>query len=135
MEKVLVAAAVVRRDDAVLVCRRPVVKRHGGLWEFPGGKLHAGESFRDALCRELREELGVELVSTGETLLVEHDPGSPFEIHFIEAAIEGEPRALEHEEVRWISIAACRDLAFAPSDRVFVESCLTARTTHMTFEE
>lgn len=130
MEKVLVAAAVIRRGDSVLLCRRPRAKRHGGLWEFPGGKLHPGESLADALCRELQEELGVELTSMGATLFTGHDPGSPFEVHFVEAEIAGEPSALEHEAVEWVPTAACHHLALAPSDRAFAESCLRAQASH-----
>ena len=50
-----VLAAVVRRDDRYLVCRRPAHKRHGGLWEFPGGKIHAGETLLGAARRAERD--------------------------------------------------------------------------------
>jgi 8-oxo-dGTP pyrophosphatase MutT (NUDIX family) len=56
-----VLAAVIRRQDRYLVCRRPAHKRHGGLWEFPGGKLEPGETLLEAARRELREELGAEV--------------------------------------------------------------------------
>ncbi len=127
MEKVLVAAAVIRRGESVLLCQRPRAKRHGGLWEFPGGKLHAGETFVEALRRELREELGVEVVAAGASPLhVGSDPGSPFEIHFITVEIAGEPVALEHEQVAWVPLAACRTYALAPSDDEFVRAVLNA---------
>ena len=54
-----VVAAVITRGDLVLACRRNAEREAGGLWEFPGGKVEAGESPRDALVREIREELGV----------------------------------------------------------------------------
>ena len=56
----VVAAALVDGDGRVLLARRPEGKAHAGLWEFPGGKVEAGESPEAALVRELREELGVE---------------------------------------------------------------------------
>jgi mutator protein MutT len=125
MEKIQVAAAVIRRGESVLLCQRPRAKRHGGLWEFPGGKLHAGESMAEALRRELREELGVEVTAAGESPLhVGHDPGSPFEIHFTAVEIAGEPVALEHEQVAWVPVAACHAYALAPSDREFVRRFL-----------
>jgi len=60
-----VLASVIERDQKLLVCRRPVHKRHGGLWEFPGGKVQKGESDLEAARRELREELAVEVTGVG----------------------------------------------------------------------
>jgi 8-oxo-dGTP diphosphatase len=122
--KILVAAAVIRKGGCVLLCQRPVEKRHGGLWEFPGGKVGDGETLIAALCRELREELLVDVISTGTTLLVERDKGSPFEIHFISTAIAGEPSAQEHDRIEWVPIDACARYPLAPADRKFVERCL-----------
>jgi mutator protein MutT len=124
VQKILVAAAVIRRGNAVLLCQRPVWKRHGGLWEFPGGKLHTGESLADAIRRELREELLVEVIFTGATLLIEQDPGSPFEIHFIETEISGEPYAQEHDRIEWVPTVLCTQFPLAPSDREFAERFL-----------
>jgi mutator protein MutT len=116
-----VLAAVIRRNGRVLVCRRPAHKRHGGLWEFPGGKLEYGESLLDAARREMREELGLEATGVGRTLAAIHDPGSPFLIEFVEVEIaEGaEPSTLEHEEIRWATAEELADLELAPSDRAF----------------
>jgi mutator protein MutT len=119
-----VLAAVIRRGDDYLLCRRPAHKRHGGLWEFPGGKLEAGESLLDAARRELMEELGVEVSSLGRTLLVVHDEGSCFRIEFVEVEIAGRPSALEHEEIAWLGQLEIKERDLAPSDRMFVVSCL-----------
>lgn len=115
----LVVAAVLVRDGRVLLCRRPLAKRHGGLWELPGGKVHAGESDEAALRRELAEELGLELERAGETLAEIADPGSPFVVRFLRADARGEPEAREHLAVEWVAIAAAPSYPLAPSDRGF----------------
>ncbi len=116
-----VVAAVVRRDTSYLVALRPDAKRHGGLWEFPGGKVRDGESTKDALQRELGEELGIAVTGTGALLFQARDPGSPYLVRFFETTIEGEPRALEHTEVRWASRPELADLSLAPADARFVD--------------
>lgn len=60
---------MIRRDGRYLVCRRPAQKRHGGLWEFPGGKIDDGESLLDAARRELAEELSINVIEVGATLM------------------------------------------------------------------
>ena len=114
-----VLAAVIRREDRYLVCQRPQGKRHGGLWEFPGGKVEPGESLLDAAHRELTEELGVAAVSVGEPIFSAHDDGSAFVIHFVPTEIEGEPVCLEHAALRWATLAEVATLELAPSDGQF----------------
>jgi mutator protein MutT len=121
---VLVLAAVVRRAGNYLLALRPAHKRHGGLWEFPGGKLEPGESWLEAARRELSQELGVEVLAAGEPRYRRADPGSPFEIVFVDVAIRGEPEAIEHDEVRWLAVGAMGGLAMPPTDRAFVEAVL-----------
>ena len=112
---------MIRRDGRYLVCRRPAHKRHGGLWEFPGGKFEPGESLLDAARREMREELALEATAVGRTLAAIRDPGSPFLIEFVEVEItdSAEPQALEHEEVQWVAAADLAAMDLAPSDARF----------------
>lgn len=119
--KIRVVAAVARRGQRYLVARRDPGKRHGGLWEFPGGKLEPGESLQAAVRRELAEELAVEVRSCGEQLFAIADPGSPFIIEFHPVAFEGEPECLEHSELAWVTVAELLRLDLAPSDRRFAE--------------
>jgi mutator protein MutT len=123
----LVVAAVLRRDEAVLLCRRPLAKRHGGLWELPGGKLHPGETAERALARELEEELGLTLTSAGARLAQFDDPGSTFTVAFHHVEARGEPEPREHLEVRWVPIADAAAYDLAPSDRRFVDAGFLSR--------
>lgn len=124
--KIHVVAAVIERASRYLACRRPHHKRHGGLWEFPGGKLEPGESLFDAALRELREELGVGVTTVDEPLLSVADAGSAFVIDFVPTEIVGEPTCLEHSELRWVTPTQLDQLDLAPSDRQFADFLLSS---------
>lgn len=117
-----VVAAVVRRGGRYLLGRRPEHKRHGGLWEFPGGKLHEGEDFLAAARRELAEELDLEALGVGVELAAFADPDSSFRIHFVEVEVAGTPRPHEHTAVGWYTPAELADLELAPADRAFADT-------------
>ena len=119
-----VVAAVIEKKRRYLVCKRPGNKRHGGLWEFPGGKLRPDESDFDAVRRELSEELNVITTEVGETLFKAPDPGSDFIVVFKRVRIIGEPQPLEHEALRWATPLEMIRLRMAPSDEVFVNQYL-----------
>lgn len=119
--KIDVIAAVMRREGKFLVCRRPPEKRHGGLWEFPGGKLEPGESFLSAAQRELREELNLIVTEIGDIRFESIDPGSNFVINFVDVVADGEPNPLEHSSVDWFAAEELLALPLAPSDRQFAE--------------
>lgn len=121
---VRVVAGVIRHGALFLVCRRPTHKRHGGLWEFPGGKCNPGESDEDALRRELHEELGVTVTAVGTELFAIDDPGSHFRIAFVPVEIGGRPLCLEHSELTWATPQALLSLELAPGDRSFVQHLL-----------
>lgn len=121
MNRQRVVACVVEADGRFLLCQRPIHKRHGGLWEFPGGKVGLDESDENAAARELKEELGVTLLTAGAPLFEAADFGSPFVIAFIPVTIVGTPVALEHMSIAWTTLANIHTLPLAPSDRKFVE--------------
>jgi mutator protein MutT len=117
-----VIACVIRESTTILLGRRPLHKRHGGLWELPGRKSEAGESDADTVRRELGEELDIhDIARVGSPLFEHRDPGSCFLIAFIPVAIFGVPQAMEHSEVRWVSIDDIPSLELAPSDAAFVQ--------------
>ncbi len=99
--------------------RRPAHKRHGGLWEFPGGKLRAGESNLEAVRRELAEELALIVIELGRSLFRADDEGSPFVIEFVEVVTTGEPVAREHSEIGWFTPSQLAELPLAPADERF----------------
>lgn len=127
--KIRVVASVIERDGRLLVCQRPAHKRHGGLWEFPGGKVEPGESDFDAAYRELEEELGVRVLEVGPLLFSIADPGSHFVIEFLSVRIEGEPVCLEHEALAWLAEEEMLSMPLAPSDAQFVRHRIGVGTT------
>ena len=114
-----VVAAVAERDGQYLICRRPADKRHGDLWEFPGGKLEPGETLEAAAHRELAEELGVRLGKVGPQLFAVNDPDSAFVIEFHPVELLDEPVCLEHSALAWVMVPAMLIMDLAPSDRRF----------------
>jgi len=114
-----VTAAVIERGGKVLIARRKKGDRFEGRWEFPGGKIEAGESPEECLRRELREEMGIE-VEAGEFLC-----SVPFEtsglsielMAFRTSLLTGEVQCHDHDEVRWIEPEHLGDFDLAEPDR------------------
>ena len=121
-----VVAALIARDDKYLICKRAAHKSNGGLWEFPGGKIEAGETPAEALRRECAEELAVQL-NVGECLLqVEHTyPHATIHLQLFACTVqEGEPQALEHQQICWVSRAELAEFNFSPADQYFVSQLI-----------
>lgn len=115
--QIRVVASIIEQDGKLLVCERPLHKRHGGLWEFPGGKVELGESDVEAVERELDEEFGVRVLEVGPVEFSVQGPGSEFVIEFLPAMIAGEPRALEHAALARVGEEELLGMRLAPSDR------------------
>lgn len=109
------------RRGQYLLCKRPDGKRHGGLWEFPGGKLETGEDHFAAAKRELLEELSLKVTACGDSLHSVADPQSPFIVDFVLTKVEGTPKLHEHQALLWVNADELSSLALAPSDKKFVQ--------------
>jgi 8-oxo-dGTP diphosphatase len=98
-----VAAAVIERPGEFLLAQRPEGKPYPGYWEFPGGKIEAGEDPYGALVRELREELGIEVTAAAPWITrVYAYTHATVRLHFLRvSAWRGEPQPLEDQAIRW----------------------------------
>ena len=115
--RIVVAAAVISRDDRYFVTRRQAGVHLEGYWEFPGGKCEPDETLDDCLRREIREELGVEVVVGRPMLTVSHAyPDRDVELRFFECELKGDPRPLLGQEARWVTRGDLRALRFPPAD-------------------
>ena len=113
-----VVAALIWEGERFLACQRPANKARGLLWEFVGGKLEAGETLEEALIRECREELDITVAPRDVFMEVIHEyPDLTVRLTLFNAVIaEGTPRALEHNDIRWIRTDEIDSLEFCPAD-------------------
>jgi len=124
----VVAAALVNSEGAVLLAQRPPGKRLAGKWEFPGGKVEDGETPEHALCRELHEELGIAV----DTKMLEpfwflsHDYVAEFGFHLLMPVYlcrhwQGEPHPKEHTAIIWKHPPDMHDVPMIEADAELVE--------------
>ena len=116
---VQVVAALIRNGKKFLICRRPVHKARGLLWEFVGGKVEKGETKEQALVRECREELDVTVkVGNVFTELIHEYPDITVDLTLFNAEIEsGEIKLLEHSAIDWITPDEIENFEFCPADK------------------
>ena len=118
-----VVAALIWQGETFLACQRSAHKARGLLWEFVGGKVEPGESREEALIRECREELDI-TVAPGEIFMeVTHAyPDLTVHLTLFHAIIaQGVPKALEHNDIRWITTEQIGELDFCPADEEILE--------------
>ena len=114
----VVAAALFDDAGRVLIAQRPEGKHMAGWWEFPGGKVGEGETDRDALERELREELGVESRAHRPIITMSHEyPDRIVDLVLWHASISsGEPRGLDGQQLKWVDCQSLGNERLLPAD-------------------
>lgn len=120
----VVAAALYDRAGRVLIAQRPAGKHMAGRWEFPGGKVTAGESEREALVRELREELGIGVTAATAFMRLTHsyqDRDVELSLWIVER-FAGEPQALDGQRLKWVAPARLAGEDILEADRPFIEA-------------
>lgn len=120
-----VVAAVIERNGRILICQRRRGQAHELKWEFPGGKLESGETPRNALRRELREELAIDAVPADEITRYEYAyPGRPaiLLIFYRVTEFDGEPQNLVFEQMQWEPRERLATYDFLEGDVDFIRS-------------
>ena len=122
----VVAAIIADQQGNLLISLRPEHLHQGGLWEFPGGKIEAGETAQQALRREIAEELGIEVVDASLFQQLEFDyPDKSVALSFWRVErFSGSPESLEGQEIRWITPQQLREFQFPAANQPIVERLL-----------
>jgi len=118
----VVAAALVDGAGRVLIAERPAGRHMAGHWEFPGGKVAADESEEAALGRELREELGIEVLEAHPMMRLRHRyPDRDVELSmWVVPNYRGEPQPLDGQRLKWVARAQLAGEDILEADRPFV---------------
>jgi 8-oxo-dGTP diphosphatase len=128
-----VVAAVIESSGKILVCQRRHDDTFGLMWEFPGGKIRHGETPRQALARELQEELGVKAEVGEELFHTTHryaEISEPIELTFFSAALNPDLiRNLVFETMEWRAPESLGELNFLPADREFVATLIRNKSS------
>ena len=118
-----VVAALIKDGEKFMLCRRPAHKARALQWEFPGGKIEKGETAQEALIRECCEEMDIGIACEEEYMDLIHEyPDLTVHLHLIPCRIiAGEPRKIEHSDIRWVTLEEAFSYDLCPADRKFVE--------------
>jgi mutator protein MutT len=133
-----VTAGLIYKDESILITRRPPGYHLAGLWEFPGGKQEPYESLKECMEREIKEELDIEIRADKLFMTVSHEYEKKIvTLHVFECSfLNGEPKALEGQEIRWVKFSELQQYEFPPPDQEVIELLKSERETRCkrTFE-
>jgi 8-oxo-dGTP diphosphatase len=127
-DRIVVVAAVVEDDGKFLVARRLDGTHLAGYWEFPGGKVHEGETHEAALAREIEEELGTRIGGLRKIFDIAHAyPERTVELHFYRGQLTGPVRPILGQDLRWIDRTELTSLSFPPADAELIDRLIHDR--------
>lgn len=115
---------IVNADGKILIAKRPLNAHQGGLWEFPGGKVDTGETIEQALVRELREELAIDVLVSQPLIQIRHhysDKSVLLDVHKI-TQFTGSPIGNEGQPVQWVDAKALENFEFPAANRPIISS-------------
>ena len=118
-----VAVGVIKKNNAIFICKRADDQHQGGLWEFPGGKVEANESVFAALQRELIEEVGITIHSSSQLMVIEHDYGDKcvrLDIHVV-SNFSGQAHGAEGQPSEWVNISELTNYDFPAANAEIIE--------------
>ena len=122
-----VVAAIIQRGERFLVTRRPAGAHLAGMWEFPGGKIDPGEEHAAALEREIREELGADVVVGELAYETTHRyPDRTVALFFYRCSLSGDPRPVLGQEMKWVARGDLASLEFPPADRELIQRLVSS---------
>ena len=126
-DRIVVVAAVIEENGRFLVARRLAGTHLAGYWEFPGGKVHDGETHSDALQREISEELNAGILNARRILQTAHAYAErTVELHFYRCDLTAEPQPVLGQELRWISREEFGGMEFPPADSELIDGLVNA---------
>jgi len=132
-----VAVAVIVKNNSVLIARRPSHVHQGDLWEFPGGKVEAGETVKQALCREMQEELGIEITHSEPliSVLYHYEDKSVLLDTWKVSRFKGRTynsasisTGLENQKVQWVAVDNLKDYSFPAANKPIVSALVLPDT-------
>ena len=128
MKSIDVVAGIIFSEDrqSLLLGFRSARQHQGNLWEFPGGKVEAGETFDNALVRELEEEVGIVATDISLYQTISHDYGDKSVVlHFYCVnGFTGQPQSLENQSVTWVPVEQLGTLEFPAANQPVVDALL-----------